>query len=103
MTIYVDKLTIYTQRAQPGAEKYFGNGKQSCHMFCDGDLEELHVFAARIGMRRSWFQNRPSLPHYDLTPNKRLAALLHGAQEVDLGYWLRQRREAPDATNNEAS
>lgn len=28
---------------------------------------QLHLFAARIGLRRAWFQRRASTPHYDLT------------------------------------
>lgn len=96
MAIYVDELVSYGQQAARGAERYFGGGKQSCHMFTDGDLEELHRFAANIGMRRSWFQNRPALPHYDLTPNKRRLAVQAGAIEVKMLDWMRQRREARD-------
>lgn len=81
MAIYVDDLVSYGQQAKPGAERYFGNGKQSCHLTCDGNLEELHAFADSLGLRRSWFQ-RGSIPHYDLTPNKRAAAVRAGAQQV---------------------
>jgi hypothetical protein len=84
MTIYVDELQSYAQRAQPGAERYFGNGKQSCHMFTDGDIEELHQFAVRIGMRRTWFQQKSMsyLSHYDLVPSKRRIAVALGAVEI---------------------
>lgn len=81
MTIYVDELIAYGQKAAPGSERYFGSGKESCHMTCDGDLEELHRFATSIGLRRAWFQNH-STPHYDLTPNKRAAAVRSGARQV---------------------
>jgi hypothetical protein len=95
MTIYVDELVSYGQQAQPGAERYFGNGKQSCHMFCDGDLEELHAFAAKIGMRRSWFQgHNPRYPHYDLTPNKRSLAMRKGAVEVSAEEMIQICRDA---------
>lgn len=80
MTIYVDQLVAYTQPATSGG-RYFGNGKSSCHLATDGDLEELHQFAESIGLRRAWFQNR-SLPHYDLTPTKRAMAVRNGAKEV---------------------
>lgn len=80
MTIYVDDLIAYGQKATSGG-RYFGTGKESCHMLCDGDLEELHRFAESIGLRRAWFQNK-STPHYDLTPNKRAAAVRAGAKEV---------------------
>ena len=81
MTIYVDDLISYGQAPKAGGERYFGNGKQSCHLTCDGNLDELHLFADSLGLRRSWFQ-RGSVPHYDLTPNKRAAAVRFGAQEV---------------------
>jgi hypothetical protein len=29
--------------------------------------EELHRFARRIGLRRPWFQDHATHPHYDLT------------------------------------
>ncbi len=38
--------------------------------------------AALIGMKRSWFQNEARLPHYDLTPPRRAAAVSAGAREV---------------------
>jgi hypothetical protein len=59
---------------------------KSCHMFVDTttDLEALHRFAARIGLRRAWFQNKPGkMPHYDLNPARRKAALAEGAIELD--------------------
>jgi len=52
-------------------------------MFTDGDLAELHAMALRIGMKRSWFQDHSSLPHYDLTASRRAAALAAGAIGVD--------------------
>ena len=59
-------------------------------MFTDSpDIEELHQFAERIGMKRAWFQPHRVAPHYDLTPRRRAQALLAGAVEVS-------RREAHD-------
>ena len=52
-----------------------------CHMLAD-TLEELHAMADKIGLRRSWFQNK-SVPHYDICKSKRTLALTHGAVEVD--------------------
>lgn len=54
---------------------------KSCHLFAD-TVEELHTFALKIGMRIEWFQNRPDLPHYDLTPDRRARAVRAGALEV---------------------
>lgn len=94
--IYVDELISYPQQAKSGG-RYFGSGKQSCHLTCDGNLEELHRFAESIGLRRAWFQ-RGSVPHYDLTPNKRGAAVRAGAQQVTtreaIDCWRTSQREA---------
>lgn len=93
MTIYVDELISYGQQSKPGGERYFGNGKQSCHLTCDGNLEELHRFAESIGLRRAWFQ-RSSIPHYDLTPNKRALAVRSGAEEVSTVEAIKHLRAA---------
>ena len=50
--------------------------------------EELHAFAAKIGMKRSWFQEKTSitgrdLSHYDLVPNRRAKAIRMGAIEIN--------------------
>lgn len=35
--------------------------------------------AARLGLKREWFQQNSRLPHYDLVPSKRALALKYGA------------------------
>lgn len=49
-----------------------------CHMASDRDLEELHAFAARLGLPRFAFER----DHYDLRPPMRARALALGAEEV---------------------
>lgn len=88
--IYVDKLfevsseqyhgTGAGQASRVGAK----HGHRWCHMWTDGPIQELHVFAARIGMRREWFQNHGWLPHYDLVPTRRAHAIRLGAVEKSL-------------------
>jgi len=58
---------------------------QSAHLFCDmpANLEELHEFAERLGLKRSWFQDEVDLPHYDVTVTKRKKAVTAGAVPVD--------------------
>jgi hypothetical protein len=46
-------------------------------------VEELHYFAGRMRLNPSWFQDKPELPHYDLTKGMRLLAVKLGAVEVD--------------------
>jgi len=95
MTIYVDDVRIpatvgrYTARWS--------------HLFTDDqDLDELHRFAASIGLRRRWFQDKPSGAHYDVTDRLRQRAINAGAQPVswrDIGQvWPhRHRSPSPDA------
>ena len=87
MTVMVDEL-----RCWPGARRPFHRG--SCHLATDGALDELHAFAARLGMRRAWFQDHRIAPHYDLTPERRILALRLGAVEVSAREQVRRRREA---------
>jgi Protein of unknown function (DUF4031) len=54
---------------------------QSSHLFAD-TLDELHSFAARIGLKRQWFQDKQDFPHYDLNPSRRVAAVRAGVIEV---------------------
>lgn len=58
-------------------------------IYCDGvhlvgtDEAELHQFAESIGMKRNWFQNHPTHPHYDILSGAiRKAAFVAGAQSV---------------------
>ena len=92
MAILVDELREY-----PGVELPFTDW---CHMATDGSFEELHEFAARLGLRRAWFQR----DHYDLPAHGRAAAVALGAEEVATGELLlrmagprgeRARRRAP--------
>jgi hypothetical protein len=69
MAIYIDSLQRY------------GTGLW-CHMATDGSLDELHAFAAKIGLKRAWFQDHARVPHYDLRPGKRLLAVKAGAIQV---------------------
>lgn len=73
--IYVDRL----RETKPSREWPFTSG---CHLFADS-LEELHAFAASIGMKRIWFQSQARLPHYDLNARRRAQALELGAKEID--------------------
>ena len=70
MAILVDELREY-----PGTTLPF---RSWCHMATDGGFDELHAFAARLGLRRAWFQG----DHYDLPPHGRAAAVALGAEEV---------------------
>jgi hypothetical protein len=67
------------------------------HLIADTE-DELHDFAAKMGMRKAWFQEKPGRPHhahYDLPERARPEALARGAVEItwrELGRKLRDRR-----------
>src|SRR5258708_368337 len=92
MTVYVDDARI------PATVR---NGSRShtsawCHLTADTQ-EELHEFAARLGLKRSYFQpgkprgdgSRAPFWHYDVTAGVRAKAIRMGAQPPP---W----REMPD-------
>jgi hypothetical protein len=56
------------------------SGLKWCHLLAD-DLDELHRFAARLGIKRTSFQGPPrrAAPHYDLTGYERSRAIALGA------------------------
>ena len=91
--VYVDAL--FQMESQNHAARMVGErtGHQWCHMWSE-DLDALHAMAAKIGLKREWFQDKGRFPHYDLTPNKRAAAVRAGAREGCLKEWLRERHAA---------
>lgn len=78
MSVWVDEITEYPPVMIKGAAKRCG--RKWSHMTADS-LEELHHMAAKIGMKRAWFQNHPMLPHYDVVPSRRALAITYGAIE----------------------
>jgi hypothetical protein len=72
MTVYVDNVKIPWR------------GMLMSHMTADS-IEELHAFAASIGLKRAWAQLPPehSIPHYDVSEGKRRLAIKRGAVEED--------------------
>jgi hypothetical protein len=84
MAVYVDNARIPWRRMIMS------------HLTAD-DIDELHEFAERLGMRRRWFQDG-SIPHYDLSEGKRQLALKLGAVHEDIWdhddrEWIERHRE----------
>ncbi|NKY60429.1 DUF4031 domain-containing protein [Nocardia flavorosea] len=83
MTVYVDDAAISATVGR--------HTSRWSHLFADTQ-DELHAFAARLGLRRDWFQPAPSYAkpgspatemwHYDVTAAKRAQAIRLGAQPV---------------------
>jgi len=74
MSVYVDSMMICIRNKN-------WPYKEACHLMAD-TRRELHVFAQSIGLKRTWFQNK-TMPHYDLTKNRRRLAVRQGAIEID--------------------
>jgi hypothetical protein len=72
MTIYVDEAIWHWR------------GLKWCHLLAD-DVDDLHRFAASLGIKRTSFQSPPKVraPHYDLTGYERLRAIAMGAAPCD--------------------
>lgn len=80
MSVYVDPLFRLASRDPQAFKVGLRNGHRRCHMFCDqSSIASLHAIAGHIGMRMTWFQNKPGFPHYDLTPAMRERAIQKGA------------------------
>ena len=69
MAVYVDNAVFQWR------------GKRWAHLLAD-DLDELHAFAARLGMPRRAFQDKRSGAHYDIDSVMRERALRLGAMPV---------------------
>lgn len=85
---YVDKLQN-TRPVDMAGGRWRWN--HYCHLFADS-LDELHAFAARIGLKREYFQNVPGFPHYDLTQTKRALAVKEGAAQITVHEMVERAR-----------
>lgn len=62
----------------------FRLGRTWAHLSTDDDdLEELHLMAYKLGLKRAWFQPKEDFPHYDVSSAvKRQKAITLGAKLV---------------------
>jgi hypothetical protein len=80
------------------AEGDWGKWTGGGHMQADTP-EALHAFAAKLGLKRAWFQSRPGRPdrdHYDLVARRRDKAILLGAIPETLEEGTARRKAARD-------
>jgi hypothetical protein len=71
-------------------------GRRWSHLQADTP-EELHAFAAQLGLRRVWFQSKPGKPehdHYDVPDEVRGRAIALGAVAETWREGGRRRRAA---------
>lgn len=86
--VYVDELSVGIANNAAAAAVGRRNGDRWCHLWADSP-SELQAFARQLRLKPSWFQNKPSFQHYDLTPAKRKLALMMGARKMSLKEFLR--------------
>ena len=100
MAVYVDDFRVPWR------------GDKWSHLIADTS-EELHAFAARLGLHRSRFQHKPARPwkdHYDVPEAKRQQAIGLGARPIPVAQAAqivqarrRALREAPTSPEGCAS
>lgn len=91
-------MSVYVDDAFVGGD--WGRWSGGGHMQAD-TTDELHTFAARLGLKRSWFQSKPGRPdhdHYDLTCGKREQAIRLGAVAETWREAARRNRATREAT-----
>lgn len=107
MTVYVDNFRVPARVGRV-------NGRWS-HLSAD-TVDELHTFADRLGLQRSWFQERcktrctrEGVPcphwHYDVVEWRRQRAIQLGAVPIgirDMGEFIGARRRGEVWTGTKA-
>lgn len=83
MSVYVDPISVCIPNKN-------WRHNSACHLIGD-TIAELHSFAASLGLKRSWFQDK-TIAHYDLTVNKRRQAISLGAIEIDVKTFMKKMR-----------
>jgi hypothetical protein len=68
--------------------RWWWRGRRWAHLVSDSDLDELHDFAGRLGVRRISFGG----DHYDVTEPQRAAAVAAGAEPVGARELVRRLR-----------
>jgi hypothetical protein len=89
MSVYVD-VSMWTYTSPSGLTM------KMCHMTADTS-QELLAMADRLGLRRSWIQNRGTeKEHFDVCKSKRALAVRFGAIELskrEAAIWIGERRK----------
>ena len=68
------------------------------HLQADTE-DELHAFAVKLGLKRSWYQvsRRPEACHYDVTDSMRDKAIALGAVAETMREGVLRRKRAREA------
>lgn len=101
MAVYVDEIVDWGALARARGLRY----SNWCHLLANTE-QELHEFAAKLGLRRSWYQRKGPNDvawHYDIVPTVRAKAIRLGAQEVNwqfVAQLMNRRRAERDRNAN---
>ena len=90
MAIYVDPIMEHPPVCGHSLWSHMGTDDRS-----PAGIEALHAFAARLGLYRRWYQNKPHHKHYDLVPSKRTMAIRLGAVELNQRDYVRMCGDHP--------
>lgn len=87
-------MTVYRSETRLCAfEGKFRTYNRYAYLLADTD-EELHSFAATLGLKREWFQGPPkhAQPHYDLLGEMIPKAENQGATLIKIRDFIRNKR-----------
>lgn len=84
MSVYVDPIRVCLRSKNWPYSR-------AAHLFAD-TVEQLHAFAASLGLKRSWFQSKPGFPHYDVTEGMRWQAIRNGAIAITHSELIKMRK-----------
>ncbi len=84
-------MSVYVSDMQTSLMNPRWRYSHHCYLIAD-TAKELHAFARRLRLKRQWFQDK-TLPHYDLTVNKRRQAVKFGAVEISMETIAEKIRE----------
>jgi len=83
--MYIDTLATFAPVHGHTAWAHMGTDDHS-----PPGLDALHAFARRLGLKRTWFQDKILHPHFDITLRKQADSLQLGAVQVDRKAYVKR-------------
>jgi len=85
--IYVDDMAIKK------------NAKVWYHLMSNENNDEIHTFAARLGLKRIWYH----VDHYDLVQSKYQQAVIFGAMPISAKEMVKIRKQLRKAVTGKGT
>jgi hypothetical protein len=74
-------MTVFVDGLRKNENKELCSSDYISHLFTDGDENELHSFAEKIGLKnKQWFDEREDRRHYDIDRDEFDLARQNGAK-----------------------